>query len=74
MTTCSPLEAPDKLTALKAFNDRAKNGELEDKILTFCPPENDERDRKRTEINSTTDKYLKQVTQGAVDRAPLLTR
>ncbi len=65
-------EAPDKLTALKAFNDRAKNGELEDKILTFCPPENDERDRKRTEINSTTDKYLKQVTQGAVDPGPAL--
>lgn len=60
-------EDPNKLTALKEFNAKAKSSELEDKILSFCPPENDERDRKRTEINSAIGKYQKQAILGATD-------
>lgn len=65
-------EAPDKLTSLKEYNDRAKTSELDSKILRFCLKEDDERDRVRSEINNVTGKYQKQIVTGAVDPEPLI--
>lgn len=65
-------EAPDKLTSLKAYNDEVETTELDKKITTFIPGEDDERDRVRSEINNMKGKYTKQIEMGAVDPEPVI--
>ena len=65
-------EDPNKLTDLKAYNDRAKTSKLDNAILSFCLKEDDERTRVRSEINGVIDKYTKQIVTGAVDPEPVI--
>lgn len=59
----TPSEEPDKLARLKEFNDSAKTA----KVNKFILPENDERDRKLSEISKVAAKYKNQLIMGVVD-------
>lgn len=60
-------EAPDKLTALKEFNNSDETSELDKVVYRFLPNEDAERDRLNTEVNKVVGKYHNQCAMGAVD-------
>ncbi len=68
ITYLTDNDDPNKLEALKAYNDSAKDS----RANRFILKEDVERDRIKSEVSAVTKKYKKQCTMGAVDPEPVL--
>ena len=65
-----PTDNPNKYEQLKAFNDRAKDSDVNAFLLKEITDSN--RKQRRIEIDNAVKNYAKQLSVGAVDVEPTL--